>query len=194
MAQEKILSSLDEIVDLFKQARKDRKLSPSQLFIKQAQILNQHESTEYFDHNRTFRTDVYTYKELTNQQLKSYISWRCDYKNSKQRYHRTYKSFINIYTAELVNLIDCKDIKSAYEKHLTLRSKYDYVSYYYNYSEIIKMIDKAIRDFIVFYDMDLGLFKDRLTIEETLLFVFLDIPNKSDEQIWDIVYEKLESS
>ncbi len=161
--------------------KKNSNLSEDHLFIEQAKALSASKIDNSYEFKNHISEDIRYYTEFTHCQLKGYACWRSRWLQKVLSDSRPYASYFCVYMAELINLIGCKDTKDALEKLLDIRNRL------FNHTRKISVENKrAIRDFIVFYDLGSDLLYKELNNNEKKLLIFSSLSDFSDDKIFTI--------
>ena len=94
-----------------------------------------------------------TYRDLTNEQLRGYFTWRTRIRN--EEFPPAPKAFLLIYMYEMINCIGVASAVSAFRQLKTLSEHYSSCD-----TEIARLSAKWLTDIAVYYSLDPELLKD----------------------------------
>ncbi len=120
-----------------------------------------------------------SYSELSIDHLKEYLTWRTFWRNGE--YCETYPSFVLLYVSELINLIGCKSVQDAANKLHLFCKKYSLFKTVLNTT-----LNKTLRDFYLYYKINLEKCKRSVHYEEDLL-VLANLDPANEDKIFDII-------
>lgn len=119
--------------------------SAESLFLKQAKLLANYEDDYAFD--REVLRYYPTYAALNDRELRAYFSWRT--KLRKGTLQKTSLSFAFLYVYELLHMIGVGSPLEGYEALQSFRRDYGQLD-----SGICSYLDRWIRDYVIYYDLD----------------------------------------
>lgn len=125
--------------------------SRESLFIKQAKLLANYEDD--YDYEHSVARYYPTYQSLTDQELRSYFSWRTKLRRGDIR--KTCLSYAFLYIYELINRIGTEDPMDGYRKLKAFQASYGQLD-----KRILPYLDQWLTDYVIFYDLDAALLAD----------------------------------
>lgn len=142
------------------------------VFLQQAKLLANYEDDYTF--TGTVVRYYPTYQALTDQELRGYFAWRT--KVRKGDIQKTSLSFAFIYIYELINQIGVLNPMEGYEKLTAFRDSYSTLD-----DGICSYLDRWLKDYIVYYELDPNLLADTKRVQFDRCITVLDMIREQDD-------------
>ena len=156
-----------------------RERTAAEIFCLQGRLMADFEDD--YDYTGEFIRYFPTYQSMSDSQLRGYFSWRTQVRRGNIR--KTSVSFVFVYIYELLN---CIGVSSPEEGFQTLKNFY--TVYRTLDLQIERYMQVWLRDFVVYYGLDVSLLEDTPTSErDNALAVLIDYNSRSDAALYDAI-------
>ncbi len=135
------------------------------IFLKQARLLADFEDD--FPYAGTLTRYYPTYQSLTDEELRGYFTWRTRLRRGEME--KAPLTFAFLYIYELLNQVGVGSAQDGYEKLLFFREAYGVLD-----DGILSYLNRWIRDYVVYYDLDAALLADTLQAVKDRSIAVLD--------------------
>ena len=149
------------------------------LFCLQGKLLEDYEDN--FEYTLPVVHYFPTYKALTNDELRGYFTWRTKIRNGI--IEKTSLSYAFLYIYELLNQIGTDNPLDGFRKLKYFKEEYEKLD-----EGITKYLIKWLRDYVVYYHLDVSLLDNsiELTYDNNLL-ILINIDKHSDQEILNAI-------
>lgn len=156
-----------------------REKTPAEIFVEQGRLMAHFEDD--YEYTGEFIRYFPTYQSMSDSQLRGYFSWRTQVRRGNIR--KTSASFVFVYVYELLN---CIGVASPLEGFQTLKSFY--TVYRTLDLQIERYVQLWLRDFVVYYGLDIALLDDQPTsARDESLSVLTSYATQSDEALYPAI-------
>lgn len=153
-----------------------RQKTPAEIFVEQGRLMADFEDD--YEYTGEFVRYFPTYQSMSDSQLRGYFSWRTQVRRGNIR--KTSASFVYVYIYELLN---CIGVSSPLEGFQTLKSFY--TEYRKLDMQIERYVQMWLRDFVVYYDLDVALLEDQpISARDASLSVLIEYATQSDDVLY----------
>ena len=154
-------------------------MSDRNIFYEQAKLMEDYEDD--YVYNGDFNCYYPTYRSMNTNQLRGYFSWRSKVRRGDVQ--KTSLSFVFVYIYELLHLVGVSSAAEGFQRLSELGRLYGELD-----QRITPYLNRWLRDFVVFYDLDNELFRSVFDTRAEEALISLQAPqNISDEELFGAI-------